>query len=152
MNICKGDKKCLHLCYCKCIEKICECGHRDHNGICKYVQCECYCTVYNEELDEYIYIECTCGHREHNGNCYLAPNPPCCKPIKCLNFKYCKWLCINDYEMPESPFCIDCNIKMGNFKNVGIIKKCNICFENKNILLVDSNKEICNECLLESNN
>ena len=38
-------------------------------------------------------MACTCGHREHNGNCYLA-EPPCCEPIKCLNHKICKFLCL----------------------------------------------------------
>ena len=97
--------------------EICTCGHREHNGICIYVHCECNCNIYNEESDEYIIMNCICGHREHNGNCYLAKSP-CCKPIKCLNYNICKFMCLEEYEMPEFPFCVNCDCDMGKFTAV----------------------------------
>ena len=152
MNECNGDRKCLNLCDCTCYNddtneynEICTCGHREHNGICIYVHCECTCNIYDEKSDEYIDIACTCGHREHNGNCYLA-EPTCCEPIKCLNYNICKFICLEEYEIPKSPFCIECDCNMGKFKNTKIIKYCDICFENKNILLLECNHEICSEC------
>ena len=48
--------------------------------------------------------------------------------------------------MCEFPFCVNCDCDMGKFKNTKNIKYCDICFENKNILLLECNHEICNEC------
>ena len=144
MNICSGDKRCLNLCICECYEE-CVCGHRQHNGICTYHYCECNCDIYNEKTGECIKFECICGHRKHCGRCYLV-RPPCCEPIRCLNYKVCKWICLYDCQMPNFPFCNKCFYDMGNFKYSDFIKKCNICHENKNILLLECNHEICNEC------
>lgn len=71
----------------------------------------------------------------------------CCEPIKCLNYNICKFMCLDEYQMCEFPFCVECDCDMGKFKNTNIIKECNICYENKNIVLLDCNHEICSECL-----
>ena len=144
MNDCNKNRLCLNYCHCECNEE-CKCGHREHNGICIYVRCYCTCYTYNKDKNQYIEIDCICGHRIHNGNCYLAPSP-CCEPIKCANYKYCNFRCIEKYDMIVFPFCLDCDSQMGKFKNTNIIKECNICYENKNILLLECNHEICNEC------
>jgi hypothetical protein len=156
MNKCNGDRKCLNLCNCTCnddndkdLDTICLCGHREHNGICIYVHCECDCNIYDENFDEYIDTECTCGHREHNGNCYLAETP-CCEPLKCANYKICKWMCKEEYEMPEFPFCVNCDSDMSKYTNTKNVKKCEICLEDKNILLLDCKHEICNECWIQT--
>lgn len=148
MNRCYGDKRCLNLCICECNEE-CVCGHREHNGICTYHYCECYCNTYNEKTHEYVDFECKCGHRSHNGICYLERSP-CCEPIKCLNYIVCKSVFLYDHQMPNFPFCTKCFNDMGKFKYSDFIKKCNICNENKNILLLECNHEICNECWIFS--
>jgi hypothetical protein len=61
-------------------------------------------------------------------------------------------MCLEEYEMPEFPFCVNCDCDMGKFKNTKNIKKCNICYENKNILLLDCNHEICSECWISISN
>jgi hypothetical protein len=105
MNNCNG--KCLNLCDCNCNTEICTCGHREHNRIYIYVRCKCECNIYVEKYNAYIELNCICGHRKHNGNCYLAPSP-CCKPIKCVNYEVCKFICLEKSKMPNFPLCIEC--------------------------------------------
>ena len=108
------------------------------NGEC-LMQCDCEC--FNKETDEYDEI-CVCGHREHNGYC---PSN-CCELVKCRNYEYCgeklpKWVtyCHNGMSM-------SCAAKMGTHKTTDTADDCPVCLENKNMILLNCNHKVCNDC------
>jgi hypothetical protein len=111
------------------------------NGYC-LIQCECIC--FDEETKDYDVndIECRCIHKYHNGYCPST----CCMPIQCRNFKYCgekipKWMSTTHNNM-----CIVCVIQMGKHTYTNQQEDCNVCFENKNMLILDCKHKICNDC------
>ena len=106
MSLCNGNGKCLTQCVCKC-DKICICGHRDHNGYCP---------------------------------------SKCCIPSNCRNYTYCnvrqpKW--VSDIH---NGMCMNCAAQMGPHKISDNIFECPVCLENKNIIILNCNHKICNEC------
>jgi len=106
MSLCNGNGKCLTQCQCKC-DKICICGHIDHNGYCP---------------------------------------SKCCIPSNCRNYTYCnvrqpKW--VSDIH---NGMCMNCAAQMGPHTITDNIFECPVCLENKNIIILNCNHKICNEC------
>ena len=103
------------------------------------VQCECEC--FNENTGEYAEI-CVCGHREHNGYCPTN----CCSPVKCRNYNFCKEKLPRYVLSCHNGMCMNCAIQMGRHRFADQKGNCCVCLENKNMLLLKCNHQICNDC------
>lgn len=126
INICNGDGKCIIYCYCICFN-------------------------YNSNYQRIYHKICICGHRKHQNhenNLYGYCPSDHCKLIKCINFKYCN-LKRPLYELQLNKlYCNFCSIYLNTFMKLDLIKKCNICNKNENIVLLKCNHTICYNCLV----
>jgi len=108
------------------------------NGECLQ-QCECKCI--DKETYEYYEI-CVCGHRIHKGYC---PSN-CCLPIECRNYKFCKIIQPEWLSNCHNGMCMNCAVQLGRHKTTDIIDYCPVCLESKNMIVLNCEHHICNEC------
>lgn len=74
--------------------------------------------------------------------------PP--KPrIKCLNYEVCKFSCKEKYQMPEFPYCVECDCDMGFFKLTDEEKECSICLTNKKMIKIKCGHTLCSICWIK---
>jgi len=108
------------------------------NGKC-LIPCECTC--FNKTKNKFFDI-CICGHKNHNGYC---PSD-CCILIECRNHKKCEtklpqWI-INCHK----GLCDTCSVQMGSHTYLNSVEECNICLEWKQMIKLQCNHHICNDC------
>ncbi len=138
MTSCNGYGECLIQCQCEC-----EC----YEELCKYHdECECECEWYDEcQCYDIILLYkkiCVCGHRSHGGYCPST----CCEPVECRNYKYCNEKNPQMILYCHNGMCMNCAIQMGRHKTSDIVDYCPVCLENKNMIILNCNLQICNEC------
>ena len=120
MQNCDGDGFCLKQCWCECFDEI------------------------DEDTDVYNEI-CTCGHREHNGFC-----PSTCT-FRC-SLKECRYFSFCNEKRPEFllnchfGMCVNCEIQTGPHTLTDQVKECFICFEEKTMIQLKCDHQMCKEC------
>lgn len=101
----------------------------------------CECTCYNKLTEQYNDI-CSCGHRSHYGCCPTN----CCTPVKCRNFLFCQRVHPEWVANCRDNLCITCAIKMGKHMLTNLSQDCPVCFEDKQMIVLECTHKICNEC------
>lgn len=93
--------------------------------------------------------KCVCdgtGHCLTKWDCEKCKLVVCCSLVECRNYKNCKskqpqWIS-NCYDS----MCVKCFLQLGQHIYTNQVEECCVCFENKNMLILQCKHKFCNDC------